>query len=96
MPDGTPQPPELDRDFAAAKIEAAFSSWGEAMQGLLENQRLMATKLNELVADRQQQVELIGTLMNQITQLGKLREQDRAAIDALTSAIRLSGKVGNC
>jgi hypothetical protein len=76
-----------DQHAAADKIEACFKSWGEAMMGLLNNQKEMADKLNELIRDRAAHVDLSGKHQAFIENLVQLQADDRKAIEGLQAML---------
>ena len=88
---------------AQAKVEAAFTSMGQAMLALVERQKEHAVAINQMIADRNQQLEIIGTLLKQVETLverhnamTKLVDSDHAAVEVLMTVQGLNGKAANC
>ena len=78
-----------DTAAAAAKVqatvEAAFTSMGQAMLTMAQQQKEHAETINQLIADRNQQLELVGRLLKQIETITKLQDSDHAAVEVLTA-----------
>jgi hypothetical protein len=66
-----------------AKVDEAFTSLGKAMLALAGEQKNIAESINEVIADRNQQLALIGSLLEKVELLTKLVDSDHARLDVL-------------
>jgi hypothetical protein len=83
-------------------VTKAFESMGSAMLAIAKDQKTIAETINQVIADRNQQLELVGTLLRQnetlaerVLALTKLVDSDHAAIEVLTAMSGMS-KAAKC
>jgi hypothetical protein len=82
---------QVDQEAAAAQIQAVFNSMGQTMLGLAQRQAEHAQVINEVVADRNQQLELheaIGVLAKGISDLESVVKSQGEMIQAQDAAIK--------
>jgi predicted O-linked N-acetylglucosamine transferase (SPINDLY family) len=72
-------------------VVKAFTEMGNAMLGLAQQQHAIAETINQVVTDRNAQLELIGTLLKQVETLAervgvltRLVDADHAQIEVLS------------
>jgi hypothetical protein len=97
---------EMDKaqqEATAAQLQGVFDSLGQTMLAIVQNQKVMAEKLNEVIVDRDAQVDLVGTLLKQnetlteqVVVLTKLVDSDHAAVEVLMSLAGLNAKPAKC
>ena len=79
-----------------ASLDRAFAELGDAMIKLAEEQQKTAESLNAVISDRNDQVALVGVLLQKIEVLTKLVDSDHAAVEVLMAMRGMPGKAGNC
>jgi hypothetical protein len=94
---------KAQQEATAAQLQGVFDSLGQTMLAIVQNQKVMAEKLNEVIVDRDAQVDLVGTLLKQnetlteqVVVLTKLVDSDHAAVEVLMSLAGLNAKPAKC
>jgi hypothetical protein len=75
-------------------VNRAYEVMGQTVLDLARQVAQMGTVVNQLVEDRNQQLELLGRLMQQVETFAKLHDSDHAAIEVLTARLGMHSKKG--